>query len=388
MALVSKTCMMKTYKNLYEEIISLENLYLAFKKARKRKTKKEYVKEFSKNLGKNILSLREELLNHSYQPKPLETFIIKDPKTRKISKSDFADRIVHHALCNIIEPIFDKTFIYDSYANRKGKGNLEALKRFDKFKRKVSRNGKLNGWFNKNQVKGYVLKADIKHYFHTIDTNILLKILKRKIKCNKTIWLIKKILANCRNDNIQVGMPLGNLTSQFFANVYLNELDYFVKHNPKIKYYVRYVDDFIILSSSKSQLIEWEKKINNFLLENLKIQLHPEKSKIIHLNKPITFVGFRIFYRYKLLKKSNKNKVKKRMNKLTLLCKGNKIKYNQIYESVQGSFAYMKNADTYKLRESLAKQIEENFPNELSDVEINRYLKVKICDTFINSSKT
>ena len=187
---------MKTYKNLYEELISKENFSLAYRKARKGKTKKDYVKEFKLNLSNNLSALRAELNFHSYNPKPLETFIMRDPKTRKISKSDFRDRIVHHALVNILEPIFDKIFIHDSYANRKSKGTLKALQRFDKFKRKISRNGKVNGWFNNNQVKGYCLKADIKHYFQTVDHEILLKIIRMKIKDARIIWLIKKILGN------------------------------------------------------------------------------------------------------------------------------------------------------------------------------------------------
>ena len=187
---------MKTYKNLYQEIISEENLYRAYRNARKGKTKKEYVKEFEQNLEENISSLRTELLFHAYRPKPLKTFVIRDPKTRKISKSDFRDRVVHHALCQVLEPIYEKSFIYDSYANRKGKGTLAALKRYDQFKRKISRNGKINGWFTNNQVKGYCLKADIRHYFETVNHHILLEILKKKIRCYKTIWLVRKILSN------------------------------------------------------------------------------------------------------------------------------------------------------------------------------------------------
>ena len=181
---------------LFSEICSYKNLENAFRKARKRKTKKAYVVEFEKNLKENLLKLKTELMFHIYKPRPLVTFIIRDPKTRKISKSDFRDRIVHHALVNILDPIFDTTFIYDSYANRKGKGSLAALQRFDKFKRKVSRNGKLNGRFNTNQIKGYCLKADIKHYFQTVDHEILLNIIKRKVKDSRVIWLIKRILGN------------------------------------------------------------------------------------------------------------------------------------------------------------------------------------------------
>ena len=233
--------------NLYPEIYSMKNLILAWKKARKGKTKKDYVIEFEKNLGDNLRALHYELKYLYYKPKPLKIFILCDPKTRKISKSDFRDRIVQHAIVRIIEPIFDKSFIYDSCANRKKKGNSFALKQFEKFKRKDTYNLK---------IKIFCLKADIKHYFQEINHEILLKIIERKIKDERVILLIKRILDNNVSGNPSgKGMPLGNLTSQFFANVYLNELDYFVKHELKVKYYIRYVDDFVILHSSKEYLI-------------------------------------------------------------------------------------------------------------------------------------
>ena len=138
----------------------------------------------------------EELKNQTYSPRPIVTFVLRDPKTREISKSNFRDRVVHHALVRILESIFDKTFIYDNCANRKGRGNLFAVKRFEKFVRKVSRNGKINGWFNNNQIKGYCLKADIKHYFQEVDQEILINLIKRKIKDEEVLWLINKILSN------------------------------------------------------------------------------------------------------------------------------------------------------------------------------------------------
>ena len=182
--------------NLYHEIYNLSNLILAWREAKKHKTKKPCVIEFEQNKTKNLLRLHEELKNQTYMPQPLKTFILRDPKTRKISKSAFRDRIVHHALVRIIEPIFDKTFIYDSYANRKGKGNLFAVKRLYYFMRKVSRNGKINGWFNRNQIKGYYFKADIRHYFDEVNHEILLKIISKKINDMKVIWLINRILEN------------------------------------------------------------------------------------------------------------------------------------------------------------------------------------------------
>ena len=185
---------MKTYKNLYPEICNIKNLVLAWKKAKKGKTKKTDIIEFERKLPLHLKSLKEELENQAYFPKPLENFILRDPKTRKISKADFRDRVIHHAICNVVEPIFDKTFIYDNSANRVGKGNLFAIRRFYYFMRKVSRNGKVNGWFNDNQIKGYCFKADIKHYFEEIDHNVLLGIIKRKINDERTIWLIEQIL--------------------------------------------------------------------------------------------------------------------------------------------------------------------------------------------------
>ena len=178
---------MRTHSNLWNAIYSIDNLELAFQKARKRKTRYDYIIKSEENLEVNLTDLRIELLSETYKPLPLETFILRDPKTRVISKSDFRDRIIHHAIVNILEPIFDKTFIYDSCANRKGKGTLFAIKRFDKFARKVS---------NNYTSKCFVLKADIKHYFQEVNQDILLKIIKRKIADEKVIWLIRQILEN------------------------------------------------------------------------------------------------------------------------------------------------------------------------------------------------
>ncbi len=189
---------MKSYNHLYNHIISFENLILAWKKARKNKTKKNYVIEFEKYLFYNLLALHYELKYLSYSPKALVTFILRDPKTRKISKSEFRDRIVHHAIVNILEPIFNKTFIHDSCANRIGKGNLFAIKRFYKYIRKVSRNGLVakNKFRDNNYVSGYCLKADIKHYFQEVNHNILMNLIQRKIKDKKVLNLIEKINAN------------------------------------------------------------------------------------------------------------------------------------------------------------------------------------------------
>ena len=167
-------------------------------------------------------------------------------------------------------------------------------------------------------------------------------------------------------------MPLGNLTSQFFANVYLNELDQYIKHKLKVKYYIRYVDDFVILDSDKTKLIKYKEDIIQFLKQKLNVELHPDKSKIITLRNRLTFLGFRVFYYHKLLKKSNIRKMRIKFGILNKYYKYRKIDYDSIYDFLEGWFAYAKQANTYILRKKLAEKIENTFPNEISTKEINK----------------
>lgn len=349
---------MKTYKNLYQRIYSLHNLELAFRKAKEGKSSNPNIQKFEENLEEELLKLKNELESFMYKPRPLKKFIIRDPKTRVIRKSDFRDRVIHHALINIIGPIFEKTFIFDSFANQIEKGTHKAVLRFDKFKKKVSKNGRLvnNNYNNKNLVIGYVFKADIKHYFDTVDHKVLISAIKRKIKDNKVTWLIKQVLNNFDAKIKGKGMPLGNLTSQFFANVYLNVLDYYIKHKLKLKYYIRYVDDFAILHREKKVLEEYKNKINNYL-KNLKLELHPDKSQILPLRKGITLLGYRIFYHYSLLRKSNLRKFQKRLNYKLKLYKEELITYEELIESLVGWFGYALWANTYNLRKSTMEKI-------------------------------
>ncbi len=350
----------------YDILCSYENLELAFTKARKGKTLKQYVIEFEHNLKINLLELRNELLLHTYKPQPLETFIIRDPKTRKISKSDFRDRVVHHALCNVIEPLFDRKFIFDNYANRLGKGAFKAIERFDYFKRKVSMN---------NKRVAYVLKADIKHYFDTVDHTILLSIVKRTITDQSILRLIEIILSNHNTAEKGKGMPLGNLTSQFLANVYLNELDQFVKHKLKAKYYIRYVDDFVILDSSKEVLEKYREKIDYFLRSNLLLELHPDKSKIIKLHSGILFLGFRIFYYYKLIRKKNIRKFHGKLKEMKKLYGSNLIEREKVIERFEGWLAYISHANMYKYKRTITPIINRDFPIEkqIQIINIKKY---------------
>ncbi|MCA9487804.1 MAG: hypothetical protein KC516_02475 [Nanoarchaeota archaeon] len=350
---------MKTYKNIYPKLCSYKNLELAFKKASKRKNKKFYVIEFKRELNKNLIELQKELKNENYKPSTLKKFTIRDPKTRLIRKSTFKDRIVHHAIVNILEPIYEPMFIKDSYANRLNKGTILALQRLSKFQRKVSSNGKLvKNPITNNMIKGYVFKADITKFFDSIDQKKMIEILSRKIKDKKFIWLIIKILKNFENK--KKGMPLGNMTSQFFANIYMNDLDQFVKRKLKMKYYLRYVDDFLILHSDKKVLEKCKESIEKYL-KTLRLCLHKDKSKIYPLYRGVDFLGFKNFYYYKRIRKRNFKGFKIRLKKMKNLYKQGEISKEEFILKVEGWFAYIMWGNTYNLRIKLFKDIEKFF---------------------------
>lgn len=350
---------MKTYTRLYPKLCSYENIFLAYKKARKGKSQKYYVLEFEKNLAENLIKLQKELTEKTYRPEPMVTVIIRDPKTRKIGKASFRDRVIHHAIVNILHPIFDPTFICDNYASRKNKGHHKALERFDSFVRKVTQNGKkLKGIKDKNYVQGYALKADIAQYFESIDHEILLRIIGEKVCDEDIMWLVRQILEH--NAPVKgIGMPLGNYTSQFFANVYLNKLDYFVKHTLRVKYYLRYVDDFAILDKNKEKLERYKKYINEYL-HTLGLRLHETKSRIIPLHQGVPILGFRVFYFNKLLKESSIRQIRRNLRVWRKdYLKG--IKYEDIALRLQGWLAHAEHGNTYKFRKRIVKEFNQIF---------------------------
>ena len=347
---------MKTIKNIYPQVYAFSNLLLAARKAQKGKRKQQNVASFNFNLEKKLLELKEQLENKSYIPGSYKTFTIYEPKQRMISAAPYSDRVVHHALCKIIEPVFEKTFIYDSYANRKGKGTHKALDRYKKFA----------------QLNRYVLKMDIKNYFPSIDHEILKRTIRRKIGCRDTLWLIDNIIDNSNPQKPSIvsfpgddlytaverrkGLPIGNLTSQFFANIYLNPLDHFVKEELRCKYYVRYVDDFVVFSNSKKYLHAVRKKIIDFLT-GLRLQLHENKSKVFQVKTGITFLGHKMFPYYSLLKSDNVKRFRKKLKVKTGLLKQEKISMEEFYASIQSWGAHARYSRTYRLRKSINEEL-------------------------------
>jgi len=337
---------MITYKNIFQNIITFENLYSAAYYASKGKRSNPTVIDFFFNLEENILELQRQLREKIYQPGNYRVFQIYDPKPRQISAAPFIDRVVHHALMNIINPIFEKSLIFDTYANRVGKGTHRAIKRYQYFLRQ----------------NDFVLKCDIKKYFQTIDHEILKTILRKKIADSNAIWLLDKIIDNSVNQiDIQLffpgddlfvnferkkGLPIGNLTSQYFANYYLNSFDHFVKEKLGCKGYLRYVDDFILFSNNKEVLNIWKKNIEDYLI-SLRLKLNFERTSLYSSSVPFAFLGQIITRENRRLTKNNVVKFNRNLVKWSQFPPRN---FNQ---RVQSWLGHAKNANSTALIESL-----------------------------------
>ncbi|MDO8466858.1 MAG: reverse transcriptase/maturase family protein [bacterium] len=276
---------------------------VAWQEFLKGKRGKKDVQEFGFNLMDNILSLHGELASQRYRHGGYYQFRIADPKPRIIHKAEVRDRLVHHAIHRLLYPFFDKTFFADSFSCRIKKGTHRALNRFRAIAYKVSKNHTKTCW---------VLKCDIKKFFDSINHQILLKILKAYIPDQKIIWLLENVISSF-STKPGFGLPLGNLTSQLFANVYMNQFDQFVKHKLKARHYVRYADDFVFLSPDKERLVEIIPKIQDFLEENLKLFIHKDKLFLKTLVSGVDFLGWVHFPDHRVIRFVTKWKMFRRL---------------------------------------------------------------------------
>jgi len=304
--------------------VTFENLHTAYLDCRKRKSHTLNHLRFFYNLEENLLKLEGELASRTYRPGRSIAFVVEKPKIREIFAAEFRDRVVHHLLYNYLSPYYDRLFIYDSWACRKNKGTHRAMARIKRFVFEIERERERSGAAGPN----YYLKMDIKSFFTTIDKEILYGLIAKKIKNEEILWLAKTIImydpAHDIPPKIQSrpslferlpsekslfrvakgkGLPIGNLTSQFFANVYLNELDQFVKHTLKAKRYVRYVDDFLIIEPDRATLERFKAEITGFVREKLALTVHPDKQIVRPLSDGIDFVGYIVKPGYVLIRK-------------------------------------------------------------------------------------
>ncbi len=294
---------MKKFQKRYEELITTENLFYAWKEFLSGKAKKSDVIFFGGKLMDNLFNLHISLKIKTYKHSPYEYFKINDPKPRDIHKAIVGDRVAHHLLYTNLYPFFDTVFIHDSYSCRFGKGTHKGMDRFKNFALKVSKN---------NTKQCFVLKCDIRKFFASIDHEILKQILREKIEDGDILWLLGNIIDSfrARQDLTQnVGLPLGNLTSQLLVNIYMNEFDQFIKRELKIKYYIRYADDFVILSDDRKFLEKLLPKVSVFLKQKLKLDLHPDKVFIKTISSGVDFLGWVHFPNHRVLRSATKRRM-------------------------------------------------------------------------------
>ncbi|WP_220767185.1 reverse transcriptase/maturase family protein [Shewanella sp. MBTL60-007] len=331
---------------IFEQIYSFENILDAAYQCRKGKTKANATLVFFNNLEENIIQIQNELMWGMYQMSPYHHFYVFEPKRRLISAPHFRDRVAHRAIYNIIEPLFDKQYIHDSYACRRSKGTHKGADRTQAFIKKVER----------KHGKTYALKADISRYFSSIDHCILKSILDAKIKCERTKALLFYIIDTSPSDALGAGIPLGNLTSQIFANIYLNELDRFAKHQLGAKFYVRYMDDFVFIHHDKEQLHQWRREVEIFLNQNLRLKTN-SKTQVFPIStangRALDFLGFRIYSSHRLLRKCSVNRIKTKLKKYRKLYAKGEIQLADISQSIQSWLGHASHASTYNLRKAL-----------------------------------
>lgn len=323
----------------YNSIISLENLLEAWKEFVNGKRNKKDVQEFSLELMDNIFSLHRDLINYTYTHGGYQAFKINDPKPRDIHKATVQDRLLHHAIYRVLYPFFDKIFISDSYSCRNNRGTHKAINKFRSCFCKVSKNNTRAGW---------VLKCDIRKFFASIDHKILIGILREYIPDESISKLLENVISSFSSvKGKNVGLPLGNLTSQLFVNIYMNKFDQFVKHKLKAKFYIRYADDFVIFSDNKKWLENQIGQISKFLYDELKLELHPDKIFIKTVSSGVDFLGMINFSDHRILRTKTKKRVFKKISKKYELLQKGLISEESYRQSRQSCFGTLKHCDGY-----------------------------------------
>lgn len=357
---------MKTYRHLYDQITDFPTLLAAFRKARRGKRNRQEVAAFEFDLESNLFELQEELRNRTYQPGAYRNFYIMERKLRLISAAPFRDRVVHHALCSTLDPIWERRFIHDTYACRPGKGTHRAVDRCQEFAQRYP----------------YVLQCDVHQFFPAVDHAILRAKLARYVADPDVLWLIDRILASgagvlapmyemewfpgddpstgsgqgllaaCRPR----GLPVGNLTSQIWANIYLDSLDQFVKRELRCPAYVRYCDDFLLFGHDKAQLHAWKAQVQAHLA-GLRLCLNWRRSVVYPTANGIPFLGYRVFATHRRLRADNVALARRRLRRNLDALQAGQMTVDQFRQSLKAWVAHASHADTYRLRKALLSDI-------------------------------
>jgi len=326
---------MKRHGNLFGKIIEIDNIKLAYKKARKGKGWQNTIQKFENNLEGNLKLIQQSLIDKTFTTASYTEKTIYEPKKRIIYKLPFSpDRIIQHAIMNILEPIWNNLMIYDSYSCRTGKGIHAASRRTMEYIKKVH--------------PGYCLQMDISKFYPSINHEILFSIIQQKIKCKDTLDLLKNIIDSMPGNK---NVPIGNYTSQWFGNLYLNELDQFLKHEIGVENYIRYCDDFIILHQDKRYLHELANITEDFV--NNKLDMSLSKNEVSPILHGIDFVGYRHFPDYILVRKSTAKRIKKRLRSLPGRLSVGEITPEQHRSTIASTLGWLKWSNSYNFRRSI-----------------------------------
>lgn len=327
---------MKRYGNLFESVTSFDTLLLAAHKAMRGKRDRIRVARFWFDLEPELLRLQEELKSGTYRMRPYRAFTIYEPKRRQICAADFRDRVVQHAICHVLDPIVERALIHDTYACRVVKGTHAAVGRAQQFARRFP----------------YVLICDIRSYFPSVDHDVLKTLLCRKLKDRALLALLDQIIEHPIPGGVPgKGMPIGNLTSQYFANLYLGELDQYVKSHLRVKGYIRYMDDTLCFAHDKAGLHETLVQLRSFVQDTLLLQLKSEVSRVVLVSQGMPFLGFRIFPGLIRLDRRKWVRIRRRVRRLEAAYRQGRIDDVQLVQSVSGMLGHIGHANTLTARQ-------------------------------------
>jgi hypothetical protein len=326
---------MKRYGYLFEQIITFDNLVLAAHKTFGGQKSKAVVARMYFHLETEVLRLQEELSAGTYQPRPYRVFEVREPKPRQICAADVRDRVVQHAICNVLGPIFERGMIRDTYACRKDKGSHAAIRRAQELTRRFE----------------YFLQCDVRKYFASVDHVVLKTLLRRKLKDPQVLALLDQIIAHPLPDSAAgKGIPIGNLTSQYFANLYLGELDHFIKERLRVKGYVRYMDDFLIFGNDKPMLHETLAAVRDFLHCQLRLELKENAVLVAPVAQGISFLGFRVFPSLLKMQGRKWTRFRREVRKREAAFLKGAISEEELAQSVSSMIGHLLHADTLSAR--------------------------------------
>jgi len=349
----------KRFGGLFDEVVAFENLTAAARRAARAKARSVEVAGYLCDLELEALALQRELLAGAYRPGAYRAFIITDPKERQITVAPFRDRVLHHAVCGVMEPYFERLFVHDSYACRRGKGTLRAVARAQQFCRRSD----------------YFLKLDVRSFFHSVSHDVLLELLRRRFKDRRLLALLEVIIRhpvpNCQPGR---GMPIGNLTSQHFANYYLNALDQYVVNTLRPDGYVRYMDDLVLFGGEKDLLWRWRGQVEAFLAERLQLALKHEATRLAPVTQGLPFLGRRVYPQLVRIRRENLRRSLRRWRRRRTACERGVLEPRALARSEGAIFAHLAQADSLRLRQGIVARLGDDV-GQMPEPGANRVIR-------------